>query len=490
MRYLRTSTSFLLILYLPLTGVYGLSQTDAEKFIAALAQDTMDLTGLHLPQEFSRSIRLGITYEGIRNKFLIGYGLEPEIKSLVRHGSSRLKVKLEPLENNYSLVRLLLPDSNYERAFYFKGSKFISPVHYHTRHFQTRQSEFFSFYIEDTTLFNDYAVMRMDGFVRSTGNILGLDREEIGLLQKEKILYVLCKDQDSIQELTGFRIRGMGLLSHDCVVTTFSCHYHEVLHLLVNYKLQKLPMLTHPFLREGIAVALGGRGGKEANVILDLGYFLFKSGLVDLESLLDEKKFLELDASLAYPVSGLYTLFLLRETGIERFLELYRRYSRTEQGSGPLKIKPAHLPPPERWESFLNSSKQFDRVSLDKPDHPGAPFFDAKGARIYDAGESYFFQLNGGLAIWEDEKIEGYQSSKFREVLPGASYLGEKYMILANEEEISVYNLYSNNLIANLVASFSIPQVSIEPVRGWIEFCLDKRLFDKPLERLQIHLLK
>lgn len=483
---MRILTAFCLVLCLSATGAYGLTQTEAERFIAALAEDTVDLAELHLPEEFARSTRLGITYEGIRNKFLIGYSLEPEIKGLVQAGSNRLEVKLEPLADNYSLVRLLLPDSNYERTFYFKGLKFISPVYYYTRHFQTRQNEFFSFFIEDPSTFNDYAARCLDSFVRSVAEILGLDKAEIGLLGKEKIIYVLCKDQDSIQELTGFRIRGMGLLSHDCVVTTFSCHYHEVLHLLVNYKLKKLPMLTHPLLREGIAVALGGRGGKEASVILDLGYFLVKSGLVELESLLEEKRFSELDASLAYPVSGLYTLFLLQEIGIERFLELYRQYSRTEQGSGPLKIEPVHLPSSERWESYLDTYKQFNRLSLKKPAHPGKPFFEAKETRIYDTGESYFFQLKRGLAIWEGEKIKGYQSHKFHEILPEAFYRGEKYMILANEEEISVYNLYNNNLVANWVGSFSIPQASIKPIQGRIEFSLDKGLFDKPLEGMKI----
>ena len=122
---MRFLTAFSLMLCLSAANAYGLSQTEAERFIAALAEDTVDLAELHLPEELARSTRLGITYEGIRNKFLIGYGLESEIKGLVREGSSRLEVKLEPIANNYSLVRLLLPDSNYERAFYFKGSKFM-----------------------------------------------------------------------------------------------------------------------------------------------------------------------------------------------------------------------------------------------------------------------------------------------------------------------------------------------------------------------------
>jgi hypothetical protein len=142
-------------------------------------------------------------------------------------------------------------------------------------------------------------------------------------LKKEKIIYILCKDEDEIEKLTGYKARGMFNLAYDYVISTFNCHYHELLHLLMNYKLKNIPPYTHSFLQEGFAVSFGGRGGKEPEVILNLGCFIAESKFLEYKELLSLDKFRNFDVSMSYPLSGLYNNFIISNFGIDNYLKLY-----------------------------------------------------------------------------------------------------------------------------------------------------------------------
>ncbi len=55
----------------------------------------------------------------------------------------------------------------------------------------------------------------------------------------------------------------MYVVSHDIVVSTYSAHFHELAHLLMNFKLKQPHLYTHPFFLEGLlwpwAVGAGRR---------------------------------------------------------------------------------------------------------------------------------------------------------------------------------------------------------------------------------------
>ena len=57
----------------------------------------------------------------------------------------------------------------------------------------------------------------------------------------------------------------------------------------------------------------------------------------------------------------------------------------------------------------------------------------------------------------------------------------EKYLIIANQNEISIYNIYSNNLIGKYVASFSVPVKSVLMKNDFFEIAVKKELFDEEL---------
>lgn len=72
------------------------------------------------------------------------------------------------------------------------------------------------------------------------------------------------------------------------------------------------------------------------------------------------------------------------------------------------------------------------------------------------------------------------------ELFPEALYHNEKYLIQANAEEVSVYNLYSNILIAKHVRGFSDTNNPVEQKDGYFIFAIKKEVFDEPIDPADI----
>lgn len=472
------------------TSSQGLSMDEARRFVQALVLDSDSLPNHVLPEELTLSERLGITYTGVQHKFLIGYDLDPQVKTAIREGALDYGLQVDNLEGDFSRLRLTVTGQReLERSFYFEGTQLVSPVYYFSRDWPRRNSRYFVFCISDTTRFNSASEIRLEDFMESVLNQLDFPNQAKEKLEREKLYYFFCKDQEEIKLLTGFASRGMGLLAYDYVISTFNCHYHELVHLLVNLKLGCVPLYTHPFLQEGIAVALGGRGGNEPRVILDLGWFLAQSGFADYRSLLDPQGFADLDPSASYPLCGLYSSFLLEELGVEDYLALYGEYSGTAEEISANAIEEGDLPAHDRWMEFLNSYKQYEKINFCAPPADPEPILEAPGASILEADDRYYFRMKGALLIGVDFAARDYRSSRFEELVTSGVYLGQKYLVLANPQEIKVYNLLTDNLIANFVCGFSLTVERIKAdEKGHFEFCVSKDLFDEPLGEMVIDL--
>jgi hypothetical protein len=275
----------------------------------------------------------------------------------------------------------------------------------------------------------------------------------------------------------------MYLLAQDYVVTTYNTHYHELVHFLINFKLKNLPLYTHPFLQEGLAVAFGGRGGLQVHTIFETATFLVKSGFADYPELLTRKDFINTDASISYPISGLYVDFLIKRIGIEKFIELYKKYSASNNFNIIENIDKNDLPAEENWKLFVDSLVDKNPIKIaDKVDRKNLTLITKnESSEIYNGEKDYFFRVKDTLLISTSDKIPNYQSKLFAEHLPQKKYNSEKYLIIANRNEISIYNLYSNNLIGKYVASFSIPPKAINNNDGFYEFVIKKDLFDEKL---------
>ena len=82
------------------------------------------------------------------------------------------------------------------------------------------------------------------------------------------------------------------------------------------------------------------------------------------------------------------------------------------------------------------------------------------------------------------QKFNNYQSKLFHELFPENLYHGEKYAIIADTNEVSVYNFYSNNLIAKYVRSFSPSSEKVPQINNYYQFLIKKKIFDKPISGL------
>lgn len=474
-----------------------LSKASADAFITDLLQNPAELEKWVQPEELALSKRLGIGYYDVLNKFLISYDVSEDIRNKIKNKTLQAEYQTQQLDPEYtrlalSFVPVAVPDEEAETdepelEYYFQGERLISPIRYYTRNWNRLETDYFVFYLSDFSLFNRYSARKLDEFVTRTLDILDVPPELRTKLRQEKIYYFRCRDAEEIRILTGYASRGMYNLAYDYILSTFNCHYHEIVHMLVNYKLRSVHMHTHPFLQEGIAVALGGRGGKEPAVIMNLAMFLERSGFVSYEELLSYESFMQMDPSLSYPVSGLYSEFLLKELNINRLMELYEHYSGVNSQSD---ISLDMLPPDDRWSSFLRSYGGSQPIAVNAPDDAVCRSIVADSlAEICEGTRLIHFKIKGAVLIGKAGAEQYYQSTIFKELLPGVLYRSEKYLVVASTSEISVYNLYTDNLTAKYIPTMSVERIPIPTEDGYFKFCLEKSVFEEDLQDLSIRVV-
>jgi hypothetical protein len=466
------------------------TQASADAFVSDLLHNPSELEKWVHPEELALSKRLGINYYDQQNKFLISYDVSEDIKKRINDGTLQAEYRIQPLDVEYVKLSLEFQDAQSGRSdestheFYFYNQHLISPIRYHNRNWHRFETDYFVFYLSDWSIFNEYSAHKLDAFVERTLDILGVPQESKTKLQEAKIYYFRCLDSDEMQILTGHAGRGMYNLAYDYIITTYNCHYHEIVHLLVNYKLRDVHLLTHPFLQEGIAVALGGRGGREQPVLMNLGMFFERSGFISYKDLLSYESFAQMDASLSYPLSGLYSEFLIKELGIENYLNLYEKYSANNpRGEVPADILPAE----ERWDSYLQSYRGVQPIVVGSTIITTCDTILADmRAQICRSEDLIHFKINSAVLFGEERPPQYYQSTIFKELLPGVLYQGEKYLVTGGENEISIYNLYTNDLTAKYVPTMSVRQSPIQIEDGYCVFSLEKSVFEEDLRELTI----
>lgn len=233
---------------------------------------------------------------------------------------------------------------------------------------------------------------------------------------------------------------------------------------------------------EGFAVAVGGRGGMSTRVVTDIGYYLQVKGILTYDSILTNGAFYKEDASVTYPVAGLYNLFLLKTLGSNSYLDLYKHVNGNVDYVNGLKARDIQLPDYKKYSSFLReyekeTSISFGNIDTSSPSHPKLSVFgNAVGAEEY-----YECLLPNNLILKPKDDLEiseSYISKKYDELFPGEKYTGEKYVLKIGSESIELYNLYTNELSASYNKQFSITELSVPQQNGFYYFRIKKDLFD------------
>lgn len=466
-------TIFLCLLFSVRLFAQNISNDRLETIVKLIVSNSPELPKYIYPDELEVAKRFGISYQQTENKFFIANEFPQTEKNI------NYDYKLSKLENNYSMLSINLPSKNVTYDYYLKDSFIVSKPFYFARDWKIKESIHFKFFISDETLFNDYSIDQLEKFVEKMFDILKFNEEQKKEIEQKKIYYFLCKDESEIQKVTGFATRGIYILAQDYVVTTYNTHYHELVHFLINFKLKDLPLYTHPFLQEGLAVAFGGRGGLETHTIFETGVFLVKSGFANYKELLSRRDFQNTDATISYPISGLYIDFLIKQIGIEKFVELYKKYSSSKDLKLIDLIDKNDLPSEGKWNLYVDSlvDKNPIKVSENIDFNTFNILSKKDDYEIYSNHENYLFRVKDTLLIAAKPEMLNYQSKLFAEHFRNKEYNSEKYLIIANQNEISIYNLYSNNLIGKYVASFSIPPKEIKRREGFYEFIVEKEVF-------------
>ncbi len=473
---MRISIILLIILPCVLLGQRLTTLDTAQVVTALLSPDTR--TGLCFDDSaVALSSRLGITYEGVVYKCLIAYDLEESIRARVRSKQLDYTTSLNSCGGEYDHLSLTVPKLGISRDFYFRNGCLTSPFFCLTRGWTTHSSKFFSFCLSDSTLTNPYAMEALDDFVFRIGSLLGLSEADFAILERQKILYYLCRDEDEISRLTGFRTRGIYNLAFDAIVSTYNTHLHELTHLLVNFKMKHAKLFAHPFLQEGLAAALGGRGGLSSDAVIQLGTFLEESQMLHYTSLFRRSEFASYDPSLSYPVAGLYNRFLLQSLGINRYLALYSRHCGNPGDSTLEDISASEVPVQANWDDYLRRYRAGRSIRFEELTPGDRQIWQSNTSALYEHQDRLLFSIQSPLLFGPCDTTHTWRSTKFADLFPGSQYPGNRYAASADTQSVSIYDLWTNTLIANYTASFEVSPVMVPRRQSNYTFSVQRSLF-------------
>lgn len=304
-----------------------------QEYIELVQEGNLESARMHWsPYAHARAGRLGIHYDGISIKADLNSPLiklsrfHPQIvlKSGGRLDSTFLRLQVQARHNGET--------SSYQYyAIWLDGYPWLTfPQDYVAQGWPTQESRYFRFHINPgmQKYVNPIAIESLDRFVESLCKKLDISKKRMRTLAEKKIDYYYCADEQEVERITGAPVRGLYDLAADALITSALPHYHEVTHLLINYRLQSMPLTTLPLLREGMATYLGGRSTSSPSGLMDMGAYLYRLEVVDIDSLLELMAFhTDIDASISYSAAALFMKSLVETYGMDKTLDCYLELS-------------------------------------------------------------------------------------------------------------------------------------------------------------------
>ncbi len=441
-------------------------------FIDALISNNDSLENFVEKDELLLSQNLGITYKNIKHKFLIGNDIPDSLRSKLQSRQTAINKNIYRLDETFSFLEIEVPDYNFLRKYYFKNNKLISSEKYHSEKWKVLESRYFIFHISDENLTNPYAIEMLDTVLADFISKLNISRDK---LNGKKIHYFLCRDENEIEILTGYKSRGMCNLAYDYIISTYNNHYHELIHLLINLKLKEANLFVHPLLQEGFAVYLGGRGGIAPITLMNAGSFMLKTKFVNIKDFFSRNGFIKEDPSVSYPVAGLYTMFLFSKLKLDDYINLYKENSfDNPEMNSDWQFVP--IMPEESWDAFLTD--YYNKYPVENSLEPDGDFnsaniiYNDKGVEISFRNGSYHILADTDFLIKDTVNVGSYVSNKFKEFYPQSVYDKEHYLVKVSIGEISVYDLFINTLILQYSYGFDPLNRNIKQVNGKYSFCI------------------
>lgn len=468
-----------------------------------------------------RSTRFGIEYEGIplkgdavspivRNLNVMRDHLQPPVKRHETLASERW-VRLE----YSSVVDGQLVEHDYYAVKEGDWYWLIYPQDYYGRDWPVRETRYFRihYHPDRESMLNEVVLEQADDMLEELATRMQLSADQIKQIEEAKIEYFYCDSDNTVKEITGHLIKGTLDLASNDLISAFFPHYHELTHLLLNIKLQKLPLYTAPLLREGAAVYFGGRWGKSPDVLLELGAFLHQQEILTPDSMLTMASFERgATADIAYPVAGLVAAYVVDEAGLDAFLELYRNssgrftYVRNLNASDMRTLIQNALGMTS-WTEVIEGLDNYiaDRLASSSLSAAGAlggkKLVETAGVTIEHRGEWFGFAVTPGnpdhvgvtILFGRDERLTGAHSMLFEEQF-GGSIMNEgfRYGIRMDQNEAGLYDYGTDHLLAKYILGITPSPDYLDKESGAVKVKfrhprLDKELFGPDKMKILFH---
>ncbi|MEO1023756.1 MAG: hypothetical protein AAFW89_14530, partial [Bacteroidota bacterium] len=228
-------------------------------------------------------------------------------------------------------------------------------------------------------------------------------------------------------------------------------------------------------------VALGGRGGINNAPLFEFAEFAINEDLLRTESLLHIHGFRKQPASVSYPVAGYLVAQFLSQKGIEPLLDIYTSYS----AGNPNLIDAIH-PNHFRFEHYDSPEPAVQLISEIPSETSLLIRDDSSDSQLFADDSFYYFQLRDTTILGTDHIVDAYKSTRFETLLNKPLPVGTHYLITLNESEIAIYDVLTNQLLANYVSSFQPDPRSIKTVCGAYLFKIRRSIFSASFTELYL----
>jgi len=381
------------------------------------------------------------------------------------------------------------------------------PQDFYAANWKLVESRYFRIHVHPDveTYLNDATLAEADRFVEAMADTLVISKTMRAEMAARKIEYFYCPSDTMVELITGHRSKGtLDLASNDIISSTFP-HYHELLHLLVNIRLQNLPLYTMPILREGIAVRYGGRAGRGHGALMDLGQFLYRDTLVQLDSVLTMKGFeAQAGADIVYPVAGIFVGFMLDKLGLEAYLKLYLEFSgpfltldsmTTELVQAKLATALGYTSWPELiagFDSYLTAYTGLHVTALPGGLPKGKERLRHTGVVVSDDKEWLAFEFSwptgekpeANLLFGPIPGLMGKSSALFDEQYGGSiPFEGYRWGVRLDRNEAGLYDYVTNQLIAKYIWGITPSDQYFDSQNNIARIKIRKSLLDKQIPK-------
>ncbi|MCP4703415.1 MAG: hypothetical protein GY865_02295 [candidate division Zixibacteria bacterium] len=468
------------------------------------------------PQDIKKANRLGIKYTGQKFKYDSNSPIIQYLEN-IRAGVAKIDILQIDKNSDYwkATIRLISANDSIEYTYYIINANnnfyLTSRINLFTQNWNSVNTRYANVIFSDSSLINTYALKKLDEFIQKTCQTFAIPSTKMKKLEKNKIDYFLC-NQNEMKLLTGYDAHGITNLQFDAIISRHLPHPHELIHLLINYSLEDLPLYTLPLLQEGLAVAYGGRWCKEPEIVMQLSPFIISENICKLRDLLSQSSFNKIMPDISYPVSGAFSHMLITNYGIDSLKKIYLLLSGSFNEIQKLTknniVNIFQQTYGTEWETlesdFKLHLKQFELNDLVPGISKNGKYiseFRNKNqlVTIYETDDTYEFIIKSkmpnpsGLILFKNSPklfSEKYKSRLYNEQFPDKRYTKSEYGIIFNNKEVGFYNYSTDCLEAKHVSSF-LPNMDYwDSETSTIYFSLKKSALDFEWNAYDIKLLE